>query len=142
MFKKVLVAVDGSLVSFRAVEAAHIMAECIEEISLIYVIDTPHVVAPDGQSIAFVPSQYFKELTKTAKQVLDDAEKILGNSTNIKKTIESGNPSETILHIIEKGHYDLVILGNRGLNSFQRLFIGSVSRQIVSLASCPVMVIK
>ncbi len=142
MFKKVLVALDGSAPSFRAVEAAYKMAECIEEISLIYVIHTPHLVSPDGQSMDFMASQYYMELTTIAQQILDDAEQILGTHPNIRKIIESGLPAETILHIAEKEHYELIIVGSRGLNSLQRLFLGSVSTQIVSLAPCAVMLIK
>jgi nucleotide-binding universal stress UspA family protein len=142
MFKKVLVALDGSAPSFRAVEAAHKMGECIEEISLIYIIHPPHVVSPDGQSMDFMPLQFYKELTKTAQQVLDNAGQILGTHPNIRKIIESGLPAETILHLAEKEHYDLIIVGRRGLNPLQRLFLGSVSNQIVSLAPCAVMLIK
>jgi nucleotide-binding universal stress UspA family protein len=142
MYKKILIALDGSAPSFRAVEAAHKMSECIEEISLIYVIHTPHVVSPDGQNMDFMPSQYYKELTRAAQQILDDAEQILGTHPNIRKIIESGLPAETILHMAEKEHYDLIIVGRRGLNSLQRLFLGSVSTQIVSLAPCAVMLIK
>lgn len=142
MFKKALVAVDGSATSFRAVAAAKKMAECIEEISLIYVIHIPHLVSPDGQNMDFIPSQYYKELTGTAQQVLDNAEQILGTHPNIKRIIESGHPAEIILQIIDKEHYDLVIVGSRGLNPIQRLFLGSVSNKIVSLAHCPVMLVK
>ncbi|MEN6348723.1 MAG: universal stress protein [Syntrophomonas sp.] len=143
MYKKVLVALDGSAPSFRAVEAAIKMADSIEEISLIYVLNIPHVTAvADGQGMDFLPSQYYKELTNAAQDILDKAEKMLLPHHKASRILESGLPAETILHTAEKGHYDLIIVGSRGLNSVQKLFLGSVSNKIISLAHCAVMLIK
>lgn len=143
MYKKVLIALDGSAPSFRAVEAAIKMTGSIEEISLIYVVNLPHASAPvDGQSMVFFPPQYYNELTKIAQEVLDKAEQMLAPYHKTTKIIESGSPAETILHIAEKDRYDLIIMGSRGLNSLQKLFLGSVSNKVLSLAQPAVMLVK
>ena len=142
MYNKVLIALDGSAPSFRAVKAAAKMAGCIEQISLIYVVTIHRVVSSDGQSMEFFPPEYAQELNQKAQEVMDKAEQILGKHPRITKIVESGVPAETILHILARDHYDLVILGSRGLNELKALFLGSVSHKIVSLASCPVMVVK
>ncbi|NLI12423.1 universal stress protein [Pelotomaculum propionicicum] len=143
MYKKALIALDGSAPSFRAVEAAIKMTGSIGEISLIYVVNLPHVNAPaDGQIMDFFPPQYYKELTKTAQEVLDKAEQMLAPYHKTTKIIESGPPAETILHIAEKDHYDLIIMGSRGLNSIQKLFLGSVSNKVLSLAQPAVLLVK
>lgn len=142
MYKKVLVALDGSEPAFRAVNAAAKMAECIEQISLVYVITITHVVSADGQSMDFFPAEYYQGLNLTALEVLDKAEKMLGSHPHITKIVESGSPAETILQISERDNYDLLIVGSRGLNTLERLFLGSVSHKIVSLATCPVMLVK
>lgn len=142
MYKKALIALDGSAPSFRAVEAAIKMTDSIEEISLVYVVNIPHVPVVNGQSMDFFPSQYYKELTRSGQEVLDKAENMLVPYHKITKILESGLPAETILHIAEKDHYDLIIVGSRGLNSLQKLFLGSVSNNILSLAHCAVMLIK
>lgn len=143
MYKKALIALDGSAPSFRAVEAALKMAGSIEEISLVHVVNIPHVnVSADGQSMDFFSSQYYNELTKTAQEVLDKAEQMLVPYHKPTKIIESGPPAETILHMAEKDHYDLIIMGSRGLNSLQKLFLGSVSNKVLSLAQPAVMLVK
>lgn len=143
MYKKALIAMDGSAPSFRAVEAAQKMAASIEEIVLIYIVNIPHSgVLADGQAMDFFPQQYYQELFNTAEEVLNKGEKMLEGHLRVKKRIESGLPAETILHIAEKEHYDLIIMGSRGLNSLQRLFLGSVSNKVLSLAHCAVMLIK
>jgi len=142
MYKKVLIALDGSSPSFRAVSCAANMADSIEEITLINVITIQHVFSADGQSVDFFPAEYYQELRRTAQEVLDKAEAMLGNHTHITKLVESGPPADMILQVAERDHSDLIIVGSRGLNSIERLFLGSVSHKLVSLANCPVMLVK
>lgn len=143
MYEKVLIAMDGSAPSFRAVEAAQKIAASIQEISLIYVVNMPHSgVLADGQAMDFFPQQYYQELFNTAEKVLEKAEKMLQDHPKVTKRTEAGLPAETILNIAEKERFDLIIMGSRGLNSLQRLFLGSVSNKVLSLARCPVMLVK
>jgi len=142
MYKKVLIALDGSAPSFRAVDCAAKMADSIEEISLINVITIQHVFSADGQSVDFFPSEYYQELIKSAHEILDKAQVLLGTHAHINKIVESGPPADIILQVAERDHCDLLIVGSRGLNSLERLFLGSVSHKIVSLANCPVMLVK
>ncbi len=143
MYAKALIALDGSAPSYRAVEAAASLADSIEEFSLIYVAYIPHAgVLADGQAIDTFPQQYYNELLDNARHVLSKAEQMLAGHPRIISRIESGLPAETILNIAEKEHYNLIIMGSRGLNSLQRLFLGSVSNKVLSLAHCAVMLIK
>ncbi|MGE5389615.1 MAG: universal stress protein [Deltaproteobacteria bacterium] len=142
MYKKVLIALDGSDPSFRAVGAVAKMADCIEEISLINVITIQHVFSADGQTMDFFPSEYYQELSQNAHEALDKAEQMLGKHPGITRIVESGPPAEIILQVAERDHCDLIVVGSRGHNTIERLFLGSVSHKIVSLANCPVMLVK
>lgn len=142
MYKKVLIALDGSAPSFRAVNAAVKMSDSIEEIVLINVVTIQHVFSADGQSVEFFPSEYYQELMQNAHEVLDKAKEMLDKQPRITKIVESGPPAELILQVAERDHCDLIIVGNRGMNTIERLFLGSVSHKIVALANCPVMLVK
>lgn len=41
-----------------------------------------------------------------------------------------------------KGSYDIVIIGSRGLNSLQEMVLGSVSHKVVKRVVCPVLIVK
>src|SRR5205085_5825521 len=43
--------------------------------------------------------------------------------------------------IAEGANADLVVVGSRGLGGFKGLLLGSVSHQVVTHASCPVVVV-
>lgn len=53
-----------------------------------------------------------------------------------------GDPAEEIVKKAETEGYDLLIVGSRGLNKLQEFVIGSVSKKIVHVVKCPVMIIK
>lgn len=56
--------------------------------------------------------------------------------------IEIGNPAEMILHYAEKHKIDHIIVGHRGFSNIARLLMGSVARQVIDNAGCPVTVIR
>ena len=145
MYEKALVAVDGSKPSLKAVETARELAKTgfLKNITLAYVVHIPHPVGlANGTIVDFIPEDYQKELLREARRVVEEARALFAPECTVKTVVESGPPAETILQLIEKGNYDLVIVGNRGLNQLQRLFLGSVSNKIVNLANCTVIVVK
>ncbi|NPV91502.1 MAG: universal stress protein [Firmicutes bacterium] len=145
MYEKALVAVDGSKPSLKAVETARELARkgLLRNITLAYVIHIPHPIdSVDGMVLDFIPPGYQKELLGEARKVMGQARDLFPPDCTVEAVIESGPPAETILHMIDKERFDLVIVGHRGLNQLQRLFLGSVSNKIVNLASCTVIVVK
>jgi nucleotide-binding universal stress UspA family protein len=56
--------------------------------------------------------------------------------------IVTGDPTEEIIRLANIHHANLIVLGSRGLTGVNRILKGSVSSQVVSEASCPVLVVK
>lgn len=53
-----------------------------------------------------------------------------------------GKPGEVICKFADDEHADLIVVGSRGLGTFRRTFIGSVSDYIVHHSHVPVLVCK
>lgn len=68
---------------------------------------------------------------------LAEAAKIRGNVVLLK-----GNPSLAIIHYVNEQTIRQLIMGSRGLNSFQERLLGSVSHKVVKHVNCPVTVVK
>ncbi len=80
------------------------------------------------------------EATKTqikAKQLLEE-EKI---DSSISAILGS-NSSRALVDMAENENFDLIVVGSRGLGSAAAFLLGSVSKQVVSKASCNVLVVK
>lgn len=149
MFKKVLVPVDGSPTSLRAVDTVRQLVEegSAQEVTLLHVTQNPRdVILIEGFYTRLDFLQFQEELmekvNEVARQILEKAKERLGPRINASIQLENGPPAETICEIAEKGNYDLIIIGNRGLNRLQRILLGSVSGRVVSLARCSVLVVK
>jgi nucleotide-binding universal stress UspA family protein len=80
------------------------------------------------------------EASKTqlkAKQLLDEEQ--IDSSL---LPILGSNPSRALVDTAEKEKIDLIVVGSRGLGSAAAFLLGSVSKQVVTKASCDVLVVK
>ncbi|WP_196198982.1 universal stress protein, partial [Streptococcus equi] len=80
-----------------------------------------------------------------AKEVLGDFEKQAREAglTEVKQVIEFGNPKTLLAHDIpDKEEVDLIMVGATGLNTFERLLIGSSSEYILRHAKVDLLVVR
>ena len=59
-----------------------------------------------------------------------------------KQVMKEGKPAQQILNFVKKEKHDLIVVGNKGLGSIDRFFMGSVSTKLVNNSQCPVLVVK
>jgi nucleotide-binding universal stress UspA family protein len=80
------------------------------------------------------------EATKTqlkAKQLLVEE----GIDSSLSAILGS-NPSRALVDTAKSEGFDLIVVGSRGLGSAAAFLLGSVSKRVVSKASCDVLVVK
>ncbi len=144
MFHKVLVPVDGSEASMKAVEAARKLMEegLTKEVSLVHVVQASEVVPNNAPQMLLDYPQIGDDLTTMAQQILENARIAMGSQKSVTLLLEAGLPAEIICSIAKKDKFDLIIIGNRGLNIFKRVLMGSISSKVVALAHCPVLLVK
>ena len=141
MSNKIVVGIDGSAISERAVEFAADEAELHgAELEIVYAIELPTDVDFYGVSIAGpqieVLQQYADELlTAAAAQVKQRHPDLV---CSIKSVI--GNPTWVLLG--ESEDAVAIVVGRRGLGAVKSAFLGSVSGRLATEASCPVFVIS
>lgn len=139
---KILVAVDGSDNSMRAVEKAKEYGDLFNgEIGLITVLKPLAVgnysyISPEDLE----DPETFKQ---SGNAILEKAIETFGKKRDrISRKISVGDPANEILREAKKGHYDLIIMGNRGLGLFSRSFLGSVSNKVLNHADSNVLIVK
>ena len=145
---KILLAVDGSPCSIRAVE--EVASRPWPKNSSIKVLTAFEVPAPPTPEAWALPANYFEEmdmaLRKQARNVVDSAiEKLkakMEKEVSIDATIVPGSPRTAILEEAEQWGADLIVVGSHGYSAWQRLLLGSVSQSVVSHATCSVEVVR
>jgi nucleotide-binding universal stress UspA family protein len=149
LFKKILVALDGSSYSNQVAKyGADIALRYNAEITLIYVVELPKSVIPiPGMDIDFsaeieLTGKLAKRMESKAQILLNEYRKDMeGKGLDVKIRIENGNASDIILTIAEDENYDLIVVGSRGLGNVKRFILGSVSDKISKHAHCPVLIV-
>ena len=125
MFLNILVAVDGSASSRRALEQAIDLARALNSKLTLITVAPPisHYVPLAGVSSETMR----KELDRWAQDVLDQAAAAVPDDVIAHRMQPIGHPGPKILEEIERGRYDLVVLGSRGRGRAQEGLFGSVN---------------
>lgn len=127
MYKRILVAYDGSDHAKKAVQHAVELAKIFG--SALYVI-----------TVAADPSQV--SLDRARKTAEEAAKTIASAGLKAEVEVRSGTPATEILNYAEEKEVDLIVMGSRGLSAIQRLVLGSVSQAVASRARVPVLIVK
>ncbi|MGQ9497368.1 MAG: universal stress protein [Desulfotomaculales bacterium] len=143
MFRRILVAIDGSEHAYAALRQA-IKLLNLNSLSQVGVLQ---VVPPLDPSLEYLPwssrSQLEEAERKRARESLDKALAIL-REAGIEGTplIRVGDPAQEIIEAVEEGNYELIVLGRRGTNPLKELLLGGVSQRVLQLAEVPVILAK
>ena len=138
MFKNILIAVDSSDYSNKALSYAKNMAETYQ--ATLWLV---HVFTHTSDLLGYSDFEKLYAKRKHAGQsVLDDALEALGDSNfEIRQELLEGPEPDSILSCAQKNRADLIIMGTRGMGALKGLLVGSVSRKVIHLATCPGLVV-
>jgi nucleotide-binding universal stress UspA family protein len=151
--KKILVPVDFSEMSPAVIEAAVEIGELRNaEVNVLHVADVPHppsylgeVYTPYGEG--YGPSTSFPDkLTEVTRVRLENQLEGMARKVSMKAKVKTtllwGNPVKAIVQVAESGNFDLIVMATHGREGMSRLFIGSVTEEVIRRAPCPVFVIR
>ena len=141
MFSKILVPVDGSNNSYKALEAALVLSEKLgSKISVVNVMEQVPITHIESEKLL---SELLEAYKKENQEILSKCSDIAHQKgITIKTVLLQGNPAPVILDYSKKENFDLVIMGSRGMGKFKELILGSVSSKIVHHSPCAIMIIR
>ena len=156
---KIIVPVDGSEASLRAVRfAGEIASKLGGSVVLLHVLDKlparqqlkdylsvleAQPLADEGE-IDTIRAVLEKSGEKKGRELLVDAEKLVRNMgiEDVSTEIHDGDPATKLLSLAAAGHFDMIVMGRRGLGHVKGIVMGSVSHKVSNLADCPVVTVK
>lgn len=146
MYKQILVAVDGSETSSRALAAAVELArESGAHLQPLYVVDVP-LMSYDVPG--YDPSYVRDALVEEGRHALADATALMAGAgvKGAPRLVETDLTGEDIAHRIraaaQEFDADVVVMGTHGRRGLRRLMLGSVAEHFLRIASCPVLLIS
>ena len=146
MFKRILVAVDGSKTSLKAVDKAIALQKLTDAEIYILCVYKHHSLFEASLSIGRPQEMDIpdKVLSEYAKDVVNHAKEFAKEhgATKVRGFVKGGRPSKVIVKFAQDKEADLIVVGTRGTHSDKDgMILGSVSHRVASHAKCPVLVV-
>lgn len=144
MLKKLLVPVDGSESSLKALVYAREIAEQFKgELLIITVAQTHFITAMAEMPIDEVYKAQEAWIIENAKAILKSMKVKMKDCKCVADyRVEKGHPAEKILEVAEAEKVDAIVIGCRGLSGIAEFFMGSVSSKVSEYAHVPVLIVK
>lgn len=146
MYQHILVALDGSSFSKRALkEAVNLAGLTKGVVHPVYVVDKTPLFSYAGY---YDPMTLVEALRQDGQSVLEEAEQTCVDAEVPCRSelIESDSLSDDVASIVlrhaEQIHADLLVMGTHGRRGVQRLVIGSVAERVLRFSRCPVLLMR
>ena len=161
LIAKILVGVDGSKTSEKALDYALEIAEKFSASILILNVFQPppeYGYQPNlflqsltsGYPQESIGNQsnitsFIKDLRKVHKEILSKAAKRaikLKPALKITTELKEGNTPSQIIEAATRGKFDLIVVGHGEDSKIEEFFLGSTSERVAHQAKCAVLIIK
>ncbi len=153
MFNDILVPLDGSELSERALPMAQNLAQSSEAtVHLIHMVSREHELVVgrgiDSYQAAELEVDLARQLTESkldrgriyleqkGSQLSDAAIKI-----EAEFAVKAGEPAQNILDYVKEHSISLVVMSTHGHGGLRRLFLGSVTDRVIRSCEVPVLIV-
>jgi nucleotide-binding universal stress UspA family protein len=139
MYRRMLVANDGSPGGAKALAAALELAKrLVVELDMVCVEELPRVPASIGEL-----REERAEAGRLFRRVIERArEQAQASGVVFDAHVVAGHAVTSIVEFVERGGYDLLVIGYLGHSALYNRLIGSTTDRLVELAPCKLLVVK
>jgi nucleotide-binding universal stress UspA family protein len=154
LFKRILVATDGSPYSEKALEHADHLAQTFgAKLTLLNVaVEIGQLpsglgrawMLTDTQKVQEQINEYIEELKVRGQQVLDESRQRC-KSENVITLVREGRhrlTSEVICEVADETKAELIVMGTHGYTGLRKFLLGSVASEVAHKAKQPVLLVR
>jgi len=140
MFRKILLAYDGSEGANRAlkvaleearVHQAELWALAVEER-----LPRFSATVDEVQEEKTFADQHYGRLLAAAQARAQEA------GVELKTLLRAGHPAKTIVEVAREGNFDVILVGHSGLSGVWAKFLGTTAEKVSRHAPCGVLIVR
>ncbi len=139
MFQRILVAIDGSPASEKALATAvDLAAQSKSDLTAISVAVTPEVVGTvdEVDDLRQTTETHFRRIGEAAVEYARTC------GVALRSIVVRGHAADAIVRYAENERMNLVVIGQHGHSRIARFFLGSTSDRVSEHCHCTVMIVK
>jgi nucleotide-binding universal stress UspA family protein len=133
-FRRILVAVDGSMSSIRALDYVSHTFQTDSTIYVVHIIEWPD----DYEQNTEYDTELMKRVEKEGRLMLSSI--LIKNSKRCERVVKIGDPANKIIKTANDLNVDFIVLGTKGLGNSDDL--GHVTRKILHESDKPVLLLN
>lgn len=145
MFKHILIAIDGSDMTSKALSHGLGLAKALGSQVTIVTITEPWATQLPGEAgIAFPFKDYDNAMAANAAEILSKAT-AAASQANIEFStvhVKERRPAEGIIEAAQARACDLIVVASHGRRGLARLFLGSQAQGVVTHSTLPVLICR
>jgi nucleotide-binding universal stress UspA family protein len=144
MYQHILIPIDGSHTSLRALQEAIRLAGRESKLRLVYVLEETYL---DAEAYTFVDYGALQTAVRhTGERILaQEANRALQAGVVVETALLEAGGERIASVIVEDAklwNADLIVIGTHGRSGLSRLLLGSVAEGVVRIASMPVLLVR
>jgi nucleotide-binding universal stress UspA family protein len=141
---KLVIPVDGSESSKHAIRTT--MENGLFENAEIHLI-TVNPLSGDIPASPYMALNMMDQIVKVNKKkaldILEEATALIAPKYSVAAAVvKQGDPAQEIIKYSCDLGSNLIVMGNRGLGTFNKILLGSVSQQVLTHSKCSVLIVK
>jgi len=142
LFSRILVALDGSPYSKKALDHAISLAKtCGSTLTVVHVVHRRVYVAEAADFIA--TARLIHDMEEQGERILEEAKGAAQSvGIGVDTIMVHGIPAEEILKKSDVEKCDMIVVGSRGRTAVKAFLLGSVSDKVSHHAKCPVLIVR
>jgi len=144
MFKKIMVATDGSQTGIRTAELAVGLARLSRgSIIAIYVVDVYRLAhLPGYTALPSLSSRLMELMLKEGELAISEVGNMASDEgVPFDSIIAEGDPSQEIIKRSHKAGADLLVLGRIGRSDLEKIMLCCVAEKVVRHSKIPVLIV-
>jgi nucleotide-binding universal stress UspA family protein len=148
MYKHIMLPIDGSELSFKAVNECFAFAKSIgAKVTALHVVPNVSINVPVGFTsdlVHQIEKEREEEYMKSGRKMLADLEaRARSNSIECDNLVVPGNnPYEQIISNAEKNDCDLIMMASHGRRGLNAVLLGSETVKVLTHTKIPVLVVR
>jgi nucleotide-binding universal stress UspA family protein len=145
MFKRILIATDGSELAQKAVDQGLALARALRaEVVVVHVTASWTSMPVSDLGLAFPPQDYDRIASESAHNVLSAVAAAASEIGIFCETLHVRDrlPAQGILETASAVKASLIVLSSHGRSGFARLLLGSEANEVVNHSTVPVLICR
>jgi len=142
MFKKILLATDGSAHAEKALEYAQDLALRDDAQVIVVHAFEPVPTYHSYQKALWGDEVLARHIAAGQEMANEAAQKLQEAGVDVTVEVREGPPADAILRVADVRQPDLIVMGSRGHGELASLLLGSVSHRVLAHTNVPVLVVR